>query len=236
MCCLNREGKAYMLLKKHPKNIVDPNSWYNVCPPKKGARQWADGRSAKELAKYMTRQLPLVPVEIENAVNSIVPASAKFDWDAEYVTNLPCTGEGRNHDAILYNEDIVITIEAKADETLGNLIDEEIKTASVNKLQRISSLLGYIFKGGFKDYQKLRYQLLTASVGTILEAQNKKCKTAVLIVLVFKSNGKVTEEKVTSNHKDVEAFLNATKAYEENGLYVIPNHTDIKLYFKEIVV
>lgn len=97
-------------------------------------------------------------------------------------------------------------------------------------------MLGYIFKGGFKNYKKLRYQLLTASVGTILEAQKKNCKTAVLIVLVFKSNGKVTEEKVTANHKDVVAFLNATNAYVENGLFVIPNNTDIKLYFKEIVI
>ena len=225
-----------MLLKKHPKNIIDHDSWYNVCPPKKGEKQWADGRSAKELAKYITKQLPFVPAEIENAVGSIVSANAEFDWDAEYVTNLPGIGEGRNHDGILFNKDIVITIEAKADETLGNLIAEEIKTASVNKLHRISSMLEYIFKGGFKDYQNLRYQLLTASVGSILEAQNKKCKTAVLIVLVFKSNGKVTEEKVTANHKDVEAFLNATKAYKENGLYVIPNNTDIKLYFKEIIL
>ena len=226
-----------MLLKKHPKNIIDHDSWYNVCPPKKGEKQWADGRSAKELAKYMTSKLPSVPAEIENALKMIVPAQSEFDWDAEYVTNLPGIGEGRNHDAILYiDNDIVITIEAKADETLGNLIKEEIKAASVNKLHRISSLLGYIFKGGIKDYQNLRYQLLTASVGTILEAQNKNCKTAVLIILVFKSNGKVTEEKVTANHKDVEAFLNATKAYEENGLYVVPNTTDIKLYFKEMVI
>ena len=226
-----------MLLKKHPKDIVDHNSWRRECPPKKGDMQWVDGRSAKELAKYMTKNLPSVPAEIENAIKTIVPAKAEFEWDAEYVTKLPGTGEGRNHDAILFiDKNIVITIEAKADESLGNLIDEEIENASVNKLYRISSLLGYIFKGGFKNYKKLRYQLLTASVGTILEAQKKNCKTAVLIVLVFKSNGKVTEEKVTANHKDVVAFLNATNAYVENGLFVIPNNTDIKLYFKEIVI
>ncbi len=225
-----------MKLLKHPKNIVDHDSWYNVCPPKKGEKQWADGRSAKELAKYMTLRLPFVPTEIEKAVNAIVPADAEFEWDAEYVTNLPGVGEGRNHDAILFNKDIVITIEAKADETLGNLIEEEIKNASVNKLYRISNLLEYLFKGGFKNYQNLRYQLLTASVGTLLEAKNKNCNTAVLIVLVFKSNGNVTEEKVAANHSDVEAFLKATEAYEENGLYVIPNNTDIKLYFKEIEI
>ena len=225
-----------MLLKKHPKDIVDHDSWCRECPPKKGDMQWADGRSAKELAKYMTKNFPSVPAEIENAIKTIVFANAEFDWDAEYVTKLPGRGEGRNHDAILFNNDIVITIEAKADETLGNLIEDEIKNASVNKLHRITSLLEHIFKGGFKDYQKLRYQLLTASVGTMLEAQNKKCKTAVLIVLVFKSNGKVTEENLAANHKDIEAFLGAANAYEESGFFVIPNNTDIKLYFKEIVI
>ena len=225
-----------MKLNQHHKKIVTIDDWYKICPPKKGEKQWVDGRSAKELAKYLTGKIPFVPTEIENAVNAVVPADAEFDWDAEYVTNLPGVGEGRNHDAILFNKDIVITIEAKADETLGNLIKEEIKNASVNKLYRISNLLEYLFKGGVKNYQNLRYQLLTASVGTLLEAKNKNCKTAVLIVLVFKSNGKVTEEKVVANHRDVEAFLNATESYEENGLYIIPNNTDIKLYFKEIVI
>lgn len=226
-----------MLLKKHPKNVVDHNSWRVECPPKKGDIQWVDGRSAKELEKYMTRNLPSVPAEIESVLKPIVSSKSEFDWDAESVTQLPGIGEGRNHDAILFiNENIVITIEAKADETLGNLIEDEIKNASVNKLYRITSLLEYIFKGGFKNYHKLRYQLLTASVGTILEAQNKKCKTAVLLVLVFKSNGDVKEENLIANHKDIEAFLSATNAYNENGLFVIPNNTDIKLYFKEIVI
>lgn len=225
-----------MLLKKHPKDIVDHNSWRKECPPKKGDIQWVDGRSAKELAKYITKNLYSVPAEIESALKAIVSSKSEFDWDAEYVTQLPGIGEGRNHDAILYNKDIVITIEAKADETLGNLIEDEIKNASVNKLYRITSLLEHIFKGGFKNYQKLRYQLLTASVGTILEAQNQKCKTAVLLVLVFKSNGDVKEENLIANHKDIEAFLSATNAYVENGLFVIPNNTDIKLYFKEIVI
>lgn len=225
-----------MLLKKHPQNIVDHKSWHEKCPPKKGDIQWVDGRSAKELAKYITKTLPDIPEEIENALKTIVPAKAEFEWDAEYVTKLPGIGEGRNHDAILFNKDIVITIEAKADETLGNLIEDEIKNASVNKLYRITSLLEHIFKGGFKNYQKLRYQLLTASVGTILEAKKQKCKTAVLLVLVFKSNGDVKEENLIANHKDIEAFLSAANAYEENGFFVIPNNTDIKLYFKEIVI
>ena len=225
-----------MQLNKHPKGIVDHESWKRVCPPKKGDKQWRDGRSAKEFAKYITEALPSVPKEMETALQTIVASNAQFDWDAEYVTALPGEGEGRNHDGILYNKDIVATIEAKADETLGGLVKEELKDASVNKLYRISKLLDCLFDGGFKGYKELRYQLLTASVGTILEAEKKGVDTAVMFVLVFKTNGDVTQQKLDDNHQDIVNFLNAAKAYDENGFKVIPNKSKIKLYFKEIVV
>ena len=89
------------------------------------------------------------------------------------------------------------------------------------------------------DYQKLRYQLLTASVGTILEAKKRECATAVLLVAVFKKNGHVSKEKLVANDEDIKAFLNATQAHlveGENGLYKIPNKTNIALYFKKIVI
>ena len=225
-----------MKLDKHFAGIDDVESWFKIRPPKKGVKQWADGRSAKELAKYITANLPVVPKEIEDNLRDIVPADAIFDWDAEYVTKLPGDGEGRNHDAILFNKDIVVAIEAKADETLGELIEKELQEASVNKMYRISNLLSCIFGGGFKGYKKLRYQLLTASVGAILEAQKRGCNVAAFLVVVFKSNGKVAEEKLATNHKDIEEFLKATKAYEEKSLYVIPNNSNVKLYFKEIVI
>ena len=57
-----------------------------------------------------------------------------------------------------------------------------------------------------------------------------------MLVLVFESNGKVSNEKVLANHKDVEAFLHAANACKENNLYVIPNNMGIQLYFKEIVI
>ncbi len=230
-----------MKLKTHSEGIVDVESWKQHRPPKKVNLQWRDGRSAKELAKYITKSLPFVPAEIETALKTIVPVDAGFEWDAEYVTDLPGKGEVRNHDGIMYNDDIVVTIEAKADETLGKLIEEEMNNASVNKLYRISKMLDYLFDGGFKQYHNLRYQLLTASVGTIIEAERRKDKheesgVAVLLVLVFKTNGDITDKKMISNHNDIENFLEATKAYDENGFKVIPNNTNIKLYFKEIVL
>lgn len=225
-----------MKLKKHPKNIVDSSSWFDVRPPKKGDRQWEDGRSAKELAEYFTKNIDGVPPEIEKALEALVPKTSVFDWDAEYVTALPGKGEGRNHDAIMYNDDIVVTIEAKADEPFGNTVEKEMKNASVNKLYRISALLKSIFDNGFNKYDNLRYQLLTASVGSILEAEKNGVKTAVLLVLVFESNGKVNQQKLDDNRKDIKEFLEAVNAKEENGFMVIPNNHDVKLYFKEIVI
>ncbi len=225
-----------MKLNKHERCIIDTESWRKERPPKKGDVQWVEGRSAMELAKYITSNLPNVPAKIESAISGIVPCHACFDWDAERVTHLPGKGEGRNHDAVLWNDEVVVTIEAKVDEALGDLIGEELQTASVNKLQRISALLQYLFKEGFTDYKMLRYQLLTAAVGTILEAQGiKGCHTAVFLVVVFKTE-KADRKKLLLNHQDIEAFLKATNAYEENSVYVIPNNTDIKLYFKEIVI
>ena len=225
-----------MILQPHKHGIVTVEDWFTHCPPKKEALQWKDGRSAKELAKYITAALPALPAEIEKALEHLAPAGAAFYWDAEYVTALPGKGEGRNHDMLLYNDSLVVTVEAKADETLGNRIGEELQGASVNKLYRISELLRTVFKDGFKDYPALRYQLLTACVGTILEAQHRGVNTALLLVVVFKTNGKVKGENIVSNHNDVLAFLKAAGAYDEHGCTVIPNNTDVKLYFKEIVL
>lgn len=224
-----------MKLNAHKKGVVDLKTWKKECPPKE-SYQWKDKRSAKLLAEYITTNLPQVPIEIEKALSSIVDTNAVFDWDAEYVTALPGRGEGRNHDAVFFNEDILVSIEAKVDEPLGDLISEQIKGATVNKLHRISEMLGFIFKDGFSEYGNLRYQLLTASVGTLLEAKERKVEKAVLLVLIFKTEGESDDEKLKGNSNDIAQFLKATNAKDEDGLKVIPNNTDIKLYFKEIVI
>ena len=168
--------------------------------------QWKDGRSAKELAKYLTGCFPNVPEEFEEVLLEFVPANSELDWDAEYKTDLPGKGEGRNHDAVLIGKELLVTIEAKTDETLGTLIGDEINSASVNKLCRISEMLSFLFRGGFKEYCNLRYQLLTAAAGTILEAEKRGIDTALMCVLVFKSAATVKNEKLIQNHGDIENF------------------------------
>lgn len=225
-----------MKLNAHVKNITDCDSWKKHRPPKKTDIQWKDGRSAKELARYITAALPDMPSEIEKVLIDFVDKDAAFDWDAEYVTKLPGSGEGRNHDAVFFYDDIVVCVEAKADETLGNLIKEEMDNASVNKLYRISCLLSMIFKGGFKKYDNLRYQLLTASAGTIAEAQRRSVNTAVLLVIVFKSEKHTMKEKLECNNEDIQNFLEAVNAVNYKSLKKIPNNTEVNLYFGKIEI
>lgn len=219
----------------HAENVIDCDSWKEKRPPQIPDIHWKEGRSAMELARYVTSAMPNMPREIEEVLEFFVSPSSVFDWDAEYVTKLPGSGEGRNHDAIFYNNDIVC-VEAKADETLGNLISDELNNASINKLSRICCLLKMLFKGGFKQYAGLRYQLLTASTGTILEAQKRGVDKAILFVIVFRSPKYTTKEKIDSNDKDIQYFFSATKAIDYKNLKKIPNNTGIDLYFGEIVI
>ena len=53
-------------LKKKGKIIKSVDDWYNAAPPKNPSLHWKDGRSAKELAKYMTSTKGYMPKEIEN--------------------------------------------------------------------------------------------------------------------------------------------------------------------------
>ena len=225
-----------MKLNQHVEHIIDCDSWKEKRPPKKPDIHWQEGRSAMELARYVTSAMPNMPREIEKVLESFVSQESVFDWDAEYVTKLPGSGEGRNHDAIFYNNDIIVCVEAKADESLGNLISDELSNASINKLSRICCLLKMLFKDGFKQYADLRYQLLTASTGTILEAQKRGVDKAILLVIVFKSEKCTTKEKLDINDKDIQNFLSATNAIDYKNFKKIPNNTGIDLYFGKIVI
>lgn len=234
--------------------INNPNEWKRIAPPMGGDKQWKPGRSAMELANYMTKTLPNMPSEIEEVLLNFTNVNAEFDWAAEYVTKLTSfglgRGEGRNHDAFLWNSDVVVGIEGKADEPLGSeYIRDALKSESVNKLHRLQGMVEMLFSGKPEAHGNIRYQLVTASVATILEATKRNVKNAVLLVIVFKKPGYnedpipkkyFSEEKIQKNNEDIEAFIKETKAKEQNGMYLIPTaygkETGINLYFKKIEI
>lgn len=232
-----------MLLKNN--GITDLDSWKKLAPPKRGDFHWKEGRSAMELARYITSSLPDMPDEIEKSLLHFTDESAEFEWYAEYVTDF-CklnlgTGEGRNHDAFLFNSDIVVAIEAKADEPLGSqLVGEALKNASDNKQLRINGMCDMIFGDVPENHQNIRYQLLTASSASLLEAKEKNIKNAFLMIIVFKKKNCFSEDKIAKNNIDISNFLAETSAAPHNDYYIIPTHygkeNGIDLYFKKIEI
>lgn len=232
-----------MLLKHN--GITDIESWFKISPPMGGEKQWKDGRSAKELARYMTTTYPAVPKEIKETLCYFVGQNAEFEWAAEYVTEFQPfglgRGEGRNHDAFMFNSDIVVGIEGKADESLGSqLIGEALENASDNKKQRINGMIQMLFGDSPENHKSIRYQLVTASVATLLEATKKNVKKAMLMVIVFKKSGCYSEEKIAANNADIEKFLKDISAKENGEYYTIPTvygkENNIELYFKHIEI
>lgn len=232
-----------MILKDN--GIRDIDTWKAYAPPMGKDKQWVDGRSAKELARYMTKNYPVMPVEIENTLFSLGCVGTEFDWAAEYVTKFEPfglgRGEGRNHDAFLYNDEIVVGIEGKADEALGSqLIGQALKDAGLNKIQRIRGMIQMLFGGEPNGYSHLRYQLITATSATLLEATKRNVKKALLLVIVFKKTGCYSEKKLARNNLDIDSFLKAISAKKVGDYYIIKTpygkETGIQLFFKKIEI
>ena len=234
------------------KAITTVEEWQVLASPMGGDAQWKDGRSAKELARYITDAYPKMPKEIEHVLSRFSGPDADFDWKAEYVTDFAKhgygRGMGRNHDMVIWNEDVFVGIEGKADEPFGDkTVAEELKKASENKALRIDKLCGLVFGDCKEKHLDLRYQLLTACGGVLLEAQKRHIPNAVLLVLVFLRDGAdqnqkpfYLEENRQRNNADWSSFVKQLKATEiSNGFYRVPDpgtYNGVNLYVQKIEI
>ena len=232
-------------MKFLPNRITDLDTWFKYAPPMGGEVQWEDGRSAKELAKYITGALPNVPSEVEAILSKFVAPNEELSFDAEYVTPFAAhslgRGNGRNHDAIIYNDEIFVGVEGKADESFGNdRVGEAYEKGSDNKKQRIEGMVDIVFGDGVDNHPNTRYQLLTASAATLLEAKERGVKNAMFLILVFKKEGKYSQKRIDMNNADVENFLKETKAECRDGIWQIPTafgkNNGVTLFFKKIEI
>jgi len=202
-----------------------PITQYQEWTRPKKEYQWKAGRSAMELAKsWFRNDHPQPPDELFSLLHS-VPRLKNLQITSgcpELVTPLPERGEGRNHDLALKGqtdkESVTITIEAKADEPFGNdtvleyytkAIKRRINGTSTRAPERIEQLLSMVepdITVQESKWKGVRYQLLTALCGTILQAKIDKSDLAILIVHEFKTN-ETSEDKHATNHSDLEHFL-----------------------------
>ncbi len=197
--------------------ITDETEWFRVAPPKGKEKQWKDGYSAKEFAKFVSSGNDFNEF-VQSVLNQIsIKTRGDFVGEPEAETKLPQKGEGRNHDLLLYNKDIVIGIEAKVNEPFGDhSVHEEYfnpKTTD-NKKKRIEKLLEMIVPQ--KDVEdaeikNLQYQLFIATAGTLLEAYDKGKSNCIFLVLSF------YDKATGANSDNKEAFNKFVKAVCRDG-------------------
>jgi hypothetical protein len=220
------------------KEIKTIDDWFSECPPKQKMKHWKDGRSAKELARYVTMMLPEVPFELYN-IFSKYSSMDQITVAPEFVTRLKSkgfgSGEGRNHDSLILLKDAVIGIEAKADEGLDKYYLNINIDDTLNHQLRYRGLYSALFNDHIDG--KVRYQLVSASVGTILEAIDRRKPNAVLLIITFLRDGCYDMGKVKYNYDDIKYFIDKFERREDGSLLAkIAVDNNVHFYFEHISI
>lgn len=214
-----------MKILKHNSNreIQTDEDWLEEAGPKGGDRQWRDGRSAKELAKYWCNQDAGFPREIAAVLDRCqYLVGHQFDVAyPEFKAPFDEMGEGANIDLMAVGKigpgACVMGIEAKADETFGRpVVDEFINAAqelafegSTNKISRLVALKEGLLRtqaGGLPRFGELRYQLFTAIAGILTSARESSAKVGIFLVQEFVTD-KTKKEKILDNGRDLNLFV-----------------------------
>ena len=183
--------------------IIDLDSWFSHAPPEGLGAQWKDGYSAKEQAKAWLRAgAPTVPDELWSAIVKLAPGEVDEVYGRpEHRTKLDNYGRDRQHDMFACARRngttvLVVGIEAKACECFDGIVADRAQFGPPsNKRARCNLLARALFgrevldeaTGDILDERLSRhgYQLWTAAIGTIIEAQQRGVDEAALVVQQF---------------------------------------------------
>jgi hypothetical protein len=184
------------------EEIIDLDSWFAHAPPEKGTAQWKDGYSAKEQAKAWLRSgRPMVPEELWSAIAPLTGDADDVYGRPEHSTRLDNFSRARQHDlfACLRRDDattVVVGVEAKGCENFDGIIADRASAAPPSKRRARCNLLARaLFRREVFDEDtgelldpglgRHGYQLWTAAVGTLIEAQQRDVDHAVVVVQQF---------------------------------------------------
>jgi hypothetical protein len=198
-------------------------------PPARRQRQWKEGRSEFELGRVWTANgEPALPpllsqlLESNEQTKGIVVSTGT----TQHETILPFSTRGpRCHDLALRGErdgrPVTICIEAKADESFGGTVSEELERARQrSKDTRFPKRLDWLTRSllglpSFLDEARfvlsdrvstLPYQLLSGIGGTLLEAQLQQATMAVFVVHEFRTPA-TDDTKLEANANALDGFL-----------------------------
>lgn len=162
---------------------------------------------------WLVAVAPDLPPEVASAMQSHPDFGRIASWTGEPEVRLPLDmrrGETRNTDLLISAHDdmgeFLIAIEAKADESFDRLIREVLADAMETKvakpkseaLDRVRDLVLSLLRereAAQAVVGDLRYQLFTAAVGVLREAERRGLSRAVLLIHEF-----VTDETTDGKH------------------------------------
>lgn len=190
--------------------------WRDSMPPRLRDKQWKEGRSAMELARaWVLGDNVVVPEELQRLLetNSEFSGTTLVEGRPEEETRLDdFRGMGRVSDLLLIGERagerVVISVEAKADESFGPTVDAYIakeRPEESNAPARVQQLSRAVFGVEAEHIGSLRYQLLHAVAGTLIAAKDHGAGKALFLVHEFLT---ATDRlKVERNESDLSALL-----------------------------
>jgi hypothetical protein len=198
--------------------------WAAVASPKLKS-QWADGRSAKELARaWLETNEPNLPPEVAQVLATHEAFGVVQQWKAEPEAKLPFDefdGEPRNSDLVVEATDqygsFLIAVEGKADEAFGELVGEALAAAlerhlqnersnGIARIQRLAHALFGARPEGTPPLKRIRYQLMTACAGAISEAERRHMTRAIVLIHEFVTD-KTVDKRHDMNSRDLDRFV-----------------------------
>ena len=232
-----------LIIQKNKQAIHTKEQWFQFAPPEGGEKQWAPLHSAHEFARYFELCDGFVPSAIDSFLDQLGIRSSYFDSEPERITSLCEHGFGKNgprhHDLLMWSDEAVIGIEAKATETLDEYVTDKCKKDGVvhyaeNQRKRYPGLCEKLLNRPIEECSSIRYQLLSATAGTLIEAERLGVGKAVVLVVLFKSEI-VDEAHIQGTRQDIINFSEFLER-QPNGSYRTPFMPDIELSLGFVVV
>ena len=211
-----------MHIEKNGQRIQTLEDWHRLAPPA-AKEHWADERSAKEAARAWLERADEPPAE----VLTLFSGHADFNGvefthvEPEALLRFDDRAGPRHADLSVMAEDrrgpIAVTVEAKADEpfdelvgvAFSNALETLLQNPRSGKVDRIVELAQALFHPSTAPeppVTSLRYQLMTATAGTLAHAAAIGADRAVLIVHEFVTS-KTSAKLLAENQADLSRFV-----------------------------
>ena len=222
---------------KNNRLITDLESWKTAFIEVDKEKNWKEGRSACNLAKYFTT--PNIEEsdgieKIKEYLKSLGFSNPRFESaEIEHPSPFDEYSRPRMQDLVIWGESkkrhILACIEAKVDEEFGDVLNKAYKKAkqefdkNPNSKSKRKARIEELCKKYLdvnpedikpKDKTNIRYQLLHYLAGSICEAEC--CADVVFMpIMVFKTD-EYNKKKGERNRKDYERFIEALDFKECN--------------------